>query len=208
MERSFTFVVLRARVLLTRVASMNGKELLLIAALAVVVLLAASAQVEQNSAQVVLKEVGRLVELNQHRNLTSSDLSNLRLLILQSEAAVEEFREVEFFALHQESRHVDHALPGVYTAFSGIFVPCPLDDLAHVSVYLRYNELELAEESLEEARGSWPSWREKARNTKREVASSYPLLGEMEEKAKRIFAAVNLREVREDLKYIEENGFC
>ncbi len=158
--------------------------------------------------ETVLKEVGSLVELNARRNLSSSDLSHLRSLVSQSEAAVQELREVEFFVLHGERKHVDHALPLVYNAFAGEVVPCPLDDLAHVSVYVRYNEIQLALESLEEAHQQWPAWVEKVQNARKLGPGVYPLFEVTLEKATRVFSVANLAIVDKELSYIEENGFC
>ncbi len=163
---------------------------------------------QSKSSEAVLKESSKLVELNTQRNLTTSDLVVLRKLVQHNAEALAELQEVKFFVSRNESVHVDHTLPQVYFAFAGEVVPCPLDDLSHVSVYLRYGENDLAGKSLVEAREGWVAWLEKAEKTKAKNPSTYPMLEAAKQKALVVFNAVDLSEATEELSYIERNGFC
>lgn len=188
---------------------MNSKELWVgLVLLVLLVFSIAFLPLKDVSSKDVLKEMGRLAELNQQRNLTSLDLANLRLLAGKNPAVIDELTEVEFFALHNESVHVDHALSQVYFAFLGETYLCPLDDLSHVSVYLRYGENQRAAESLEEARRKWGKWLYKVENVKKRFPSTYPDLVTMRGKATMVFEATDLFSVENELNYIERNGFC
>lgn len=156
----------------------------------------------------VFKETGRLNEINSDHNLTSGDLAFLGQLVSHNEGASEEFGELKFFALHNESIHVSHSLQNVYRAFAGEEFDCPLDELSHASVYLRYGEMELVEGSVLEAKEIWGTWLEKVTGVKDRFPNTYPDLETLRQKATAVFEAVDLSFVEPELNYIERNGFC
>jgi len=154
--KRYTFAVKLAHS--KKVVEVNWKAIVLAVVLLVAVLFLINIAKPQQQgkkaeqAALILKEVGRLTELNRQQNLTANDFTPIRRLVATSKEAQGELKEAEFFALHGERKHVDHSLPQIYSAFVGMEVPFPLDDLAHASVYLRYNAEQLAVKSFTEAR--------------------------------------------------------
>jgi hypothetical protein len=112
----------------------------------------------------LVDEITRLTLAYVQRALGAEELKNLKSLLSSDKSAAHEFEELEVLIRYNETVHALHAWAFLADYVStGKELLCPGHQLAHYYLFTRYNETELAEHALEEAKEQLPEWIPKAR---------------------------------------------
>lgn len=113
----------------------------------------------------VESELVRLADLASERNLKVEDLSALGSMVEGNEAAHHEFEELETLVRYGEYEHAVHTIAFLDSTFrKGSHGLCPEHLIAHYYVFSKHGEVDLATDSLNDAKDQIHDWEGPARD--------------------------------------------
>ncbi|VVB69726.1 Uncharacterised protein [uncultured archaeon] len=168
-------------------------------------------QVTINKTKIITDEIFKLQSTAYERSLTVKDLTNLSILIQDNDKMVGEFNELKWMINHNYQTHAIHSLQSIYDIVTNTTTLCPADPLSHAAIYLKFNETQMAQDSINEATEQLSPWEEKVRNLKSQTPGVYPNFEEILSVMKREITemnAANYSGVEVDGNYVESNSYC
>ncbi len=163
------------------------------------------------SQKAIVAEYYHLASTALARNLTSADLALMGDLTASEADLHKEWGEALWLADRGFSHHVRHSLDAIFFIVTRGKFLCPSDSLAHVGVFLQYNETAMAADSLEDGQKSLPEWEQNALATRARNPQSYPglekLLSTMKQEISD-YNAGNIAAAISESSFLEQNGYC
>jgi len=159
----------------------------------------------------MVDEVLRLQQVSLRRNLSRDDLIALDNLTISDTRVHGEYLEAVWMMDHGYGRHVEHSINSMYYILTTGTWLCSADSLSHVGVFLKYDELQMAKDSLEEGNRTLVSWEEMAQSTKSKNPETYPGLNDLllyMHKEIDDFTSGNISATEQDAAFLDQNGYC
>ncbi|HEV8289977.1 MAG TPA: hypothetical protein VGQ00_03445 [Candidatus Norongarragalinales archaeon] len=161
---------------------------------------------------IALKEAARLVNVLDSRNLTLQDVSLLGENLDENLPVIDDFRALQYFIAHNETKHVGHEILGIhYFLLNGKLLFCPSDEANHIAIYLKYGDNERAQEKESEFITAYPQWFDNANKTRAKVTTAYKDLDALDDDVSELELAMiteNYTEARTVAQWIADRGYC
>lgn len=161
----------------------------------------------------VIGELNRLSSALLTRDLTSSDFDQLRQLVSGDKTAEESLAEIDWLFANGETEHVSHTISFLYTyATTGDKVPCIPHELAHMSLLIQHNDLELAADHTEEIRANFEPWIAKSEKARKILPAYYKNFEELKSRISDVITRLEVGDYSqatlEEIEFVEKNSVC